>query len=140
VAAPALNAAAVVATKFAVMSDSVDTTMLWISTINLLLTLPALALPWSVDAATVPTLAIIVVLGPLGTYLSLWAVRFADVSALAPFDYTRLIVNSMAALILFREMPTRWGFVGMAIIIAGCLASSRPAKLPVSIGLSRTAS
>jgi drug/metabolite transporter (DMT)-like permease len=67
---------------------------------------------------------LIAIIGPLTTYMSLWAIRFADVSLLAPFDYTRLIVNVLIALILFREMPTPYAWLGMAVIVVGCIAQS----------------
>jgi drug/metabolite transporter (DMT)-like permease len=64
----------------------------------------------------------IAVLGPLATYLSLWALKHAEVAALAPWDYSRLVISTMAAIVIFHEMPSGWAWgAGMAAIIAGCL-------------------
>jgi drug/metabolite transporter (DMT)-like permease len=131
IAAPALNAAAVVSTRFAVKLDSVDTTMFWLSLVNMLVALPALAMSWHFDTSIIPLIVLVMIMGPLGTYLSLWAVRFAEVSFLAPFDYTRLIVNTLAALVLFHEMPGLYGWLGMFVIVAGCLLST-PLPRPLS--------
>ena len=72
--------------------------------------------PWMVAP-----LAGIAVGGPLGTYLLLHAVRFADVSALAPFQYIRLVVNTLAGLVVFREIPGIGTSLGLTLILAGCL-------------------
>jgi drug/metabolite transporter (DMT)-like permease len=120
-AAPALHAASVATSKAAIRADTVDTTMWWQGFANVPLALPGLVLPWHVEAWMLPVLVAIMVLGSLGTYLTLWAVRFADVSALAPFDYTRLIVIVLAGLVLFREFPNAWVWCGMAAILGGCL-------------------
>jgi drug/metabolite transporter (DMT)-like permease len=125
IAAPALNAAMQVSTKFAVRVDAVNTTMFWIFAISFLAFSPSLASEWhwpGIDVAV--CIGLIAILGPLATYMSLWAMHFADVSMIAPFDYTRLIVNTLIALILFREMPTPYGWLGMAIIVAGCIAQT----------------
>jgi drug/metabolite transporter (DMT)-like permease len=107
--------------------------MFWVSAINLALSSWAAVLPWQMpDGGTAIGIATVMILGPLGTYLSLWAVRFAEVSVLAPFDYTRLIVNTLAALIVFREMPDPYGWLGIAIIVAGCTAQSVRANMRVA--------
>jgi drug/metabolite transporter (DMT)-like permease len=125
IAAPALNAAMQVSTKFAVRSDSLNTTMFWIFAISFVLFSPAIATDWESPSGEILVLVgLIAVIGPLTTYMSLWAIRFADVSMLAPFDYTRLIVNVLIALILFREMPTPYAWLGMAVIVAGCVVQS----------------
>ena len=125
IAAPALNAAMQVSTKFAVRLDSTNTTMFWVFAISFVVFSPAIATDWEMPSGGIlACVALIAIIGPLTTYMSLWAIRFADVSMLAPFDYTRLIVNVLIALILFRELPTPYAWLGMAVIVLGCAAQS----------------
>jgi drug/metabolite transporter (DMT)-like permease len=130
IAAPALNAAMQVSTKFAVKLDAVNTTMFWVFSISLVLFSPAIATAWEWPSGEIVIYVVLIaIFGPLATYMSLWAMRFADVSTLAPFDYTRLIINALIALILFREMPTLYSWLGMAIIVGGCLVQTTQAGL-----------
>lgn len=113
----ALGAAAAVASKRAIQIDSVNTTMWWVTGANLVVAAPAIP---SLDPELLPELGVIMIVGPLGTYLLLWALAHAAVSMIAPFEYTRLVVQSLAALILFHEVPSGWAWWGMAAIVAGC--------------------
>ena len=125
IAGPALNAAMQVSTKFAVKLDAINTTMFWVSAISFVLFCPAIATEWAMPSGEVLIcLGLITIIGPITTYMSLWAIRFADVSLLAPFDYTRLILNVLIALIVFRELPTLYAWLGMAIIVVGCVAQA----------------
>lgn len=120
--APALNAGMQVATRFAVRLDAIDTTMAWIGGIALVLFSPAMALPWPRPKGDLAILLMLLLfLGPIATYTSLLALRLADVSLLAPFDYSRLIVNTLAAIAFFAELPSLLAWCGMTIIIVGCL-------------------
>ncbi len=73
----------------------------------------------------------IAVLGPAGTYLRLVAIRLADVSVLAPYDYTRPVLNVMLAFVLFAEVPGWQSWAGAAIILLACALATdgMPARL-----------
>jgi drug/metabolite transporter (DMT)-like permease len=124
-AAPALNACQVIASKAAVAADSPNTTMWWITLFNLAFAAPAPVLAsWQLTSAMVLPLTIVLVSGPLGMYLTLWAVRYANVAAIAPFDYTRLLIATAAALVIFHETPNFWKYLGIIVIVVGLLVSS----------------
>jgi drug/metabolite transporter (DMT)-like permease len=125
---PAMGAAAAAASKKAILADSVNTTMWWVTGANLLLALPALAMPWRLEPDVAPALLAVMILGPAGTYALLWSIRYAPISKLAPFEFTRLIVAAAAALVLFQELPTLAAWCGIAAIIIGCLLQTLKAR------------
>ncbi len=57
-------------------------------------------------------------LGGLGQILLTESYRFADVSTIAPFEYISIILGSIAAYILFSEVPTATTLIGAAIVVA----------------------
>lgn len=46
------------------------------------------------------------------------AYRTGEATAVAPFDYTRLLFATVLGLILFGEVPDGWTVAGAAIIVA----------------------
>jgi drug/metabolite transporter (DMT)-like permease len=77
---------------------------------------PGLIESWPVTAW--PYLAAIAILGPVSLYLGLLAIDAADLSILAPYDYSRLILAAGVAFVAFGEIPTLSAFLG-ATVIAG---------------------
>ena len=116
--APALNAAMQVASHAAVRTDPVNVTMLYVATTATVTFAPALALPWRFELDAPGGRGW---LGPSATYLSLIALQRAEVAALAPWDYSGLLISSVAALVIFHEVPSGWAWCGMAAIVADCL-------------------
>jgi len=125
-AAPFFNGAALTATKILEKRDSPTTVMAWLSVIYL--TFSSLALiDWRTPPSAVwPWLGAIMVLGPLGTYMRILAIRAADVSVLAPFDYTRLVINAVVAVVVFNELPDTMTLIGAGIIVIGCVLATLP--------------
>jgi drug/metabolite transporter (DMT)-like permease len=109
-----LNAGAVVVTKVLGRKDSDLTVLAYVSAISLTCSIPGLALPWPVELT--PWLVAIAVLGPLAFYVSQVAIRFADVSVLAPFDYVRLVISAFVAFVMFSEAPNSSSIAGATII------------------------
>jgi drug/metabolite transporter (DMT)-like permease len=109
-----LNAAAVVVTKILGRKDSDLTVLAYVSAISLACSLPGLALPWPLQLT--PWLLAISVLGPLAFYVSQVAIRFAEVSVLAPFDYVRLVISAFVAFAVFSEVPNAGSIAGATII------------------------
>jgi drug/metabolite transporter (DMT)-like permease len=134
-AAPFFNAAALTATKFLEQRDSSLTIMAWLTAIYLLCSSPAL-LDWQELPASLWFWVItVMILGPLGTYLRILAIRAADMSVLAPYDYVRLVINGCFALVLFHEIPDPLSVVGAAMIVAGCVLVVLPARwIPILVG------
>lgn len=56
--------------------------------------------------------------GGLGQIFLTESYRFADVSTIAPFEYCSIILGSIAAYILFSEVPTVTTLIGAAIVVA----------------------
>jgi drug/metabolite transporter (DMT)-like permease len=125
--AAGLNAGAMAATKVLERNDSALTVMSYMTVISLAVSLPAVFSPWP-DIGKWPLLAMIAVLGPAALYTGLLAIRSADVSVLAPFDYARLIMAAAIGLVFFGEMPTFADFVGAAIITIVCVWVSTAAR------------
>lgn len=63
----------------------------------------------------------VAVFGALALYFAVLAYRTGEASALAPFDYLRLVLNTTMAAILFDQIPDIWTIVG-AIMIVGSSA------------------
>ena len=58
------------------------------------------------------------VLGGFAQYFVIKAVQYAQISAVAPFQYTELIGAVLFGLFVFGEFPDLWTWVGAAIITA----------------------
>ncbi|MGE0222632.1 MAG: DMT family transporter [Acetobacteraceae bacterium] len=125
----ALNAGAMVATKVMERRDSTLTIMAWLTTLSLIACLPALAAPLP-PVETWPWLLAIAVLGTSGLYIGLMAIRATDLTVLAPFDYTRLIMAAAFGMILFGEIPGLQSFIGAAIITVACTAAAMSVRPP----------
>ena len=63
-------------------------------------------------------LAAVGILGSLGQVAVAQAFRFAEVGAVLPFDFLKLIWAALLGLVLFAEVPDGWTLVGGAIIFA----------------------
>jgi len=114
-AASILNASAVVVTKLLSRKDSDLTVLAYVSAISLVCSIPGLALPWPLELS--PWLVAIAVLEPLAFYVGQVAIRFADVSALAPFDYSRLVISAVVAFFVFSEVPNTGSIAGATVIV-----------------------
>lgn len=120
IAAPFFNGAALTATKHLEKRDSPLTVMAWLSGIYLVFSLFALV-DWTMPRLEVwPWLIAIMILGPVGTYTRILAIRVADMSVLAPYDYIRLVINALVAVIVFRELPDTMTIIGASVIVIGC--------------------
>jgi drug/metabolite transporter (DMT)-like permease len=116
----AVAIASVAASKTAVRKDDPNTTLFWQNVVNVPLAILGLLAPWHIEGLLLG-LAAIAIIGTVGSWLMLWAVRYADASAIARLDYIRLPLKALAALVLFHEMPSPLAWCGMALIVAGCV-------------------
>lgn len=139
-AGSALNAGSMVATKALEKRDSTLTIMTWLTALSMVASLPALAQPWP-SINEWPALLGISVLGSSGLYVGLMAIRAADLSVLAPFDYSRLVMAAAFGFLWFSEWPDLSSLVGAAVIVLACAAatmSSRPGGRAKHRSLSRS--
>lgn len=65
-----------------------------------------------------PVLLTIGLCGTMGQFLMVGAVQLSEASALAPFDYVRLVFAIIAGYAVFGEFPDIWTWIGAFIIIA----------------------
>lgn len=70
------------------------------------------------------------IVGPLGYYALIAAMRIGEVSVITPFRYTRLIFAMAISWAVFSEPPDRWTLIGGAVIVAsGLYTPWRQARL-----------
>ena len=69
-------------------------------------------------------------IGALSQYLWILAFRAGEASAVAPFDYLRLLFAGLIGIILFGEYPDLWTIGGAAVVVASTIyIAQREARL-----------
>jgi drug/metabolite transporter (DMT)-like permease len=126
-AGAALNAGAMVTTKILERSDTPLTVLAYMSLISSAACLPGLFEPWPAPEVW-PWLLAIAILGPAALYAGLLAIRAADMSVIAPFDYTRLVMAAAIGFALFGETPNAADFAGAAIVTLACIWAAASAR------------
>jgi drug/metabolite transporter (DMT)-like permease len=91
--------------------------MAYLNLVSIVFSAPGAFQPWPI-ATLWPFALIIFALGPVSLYLGLLAIREADMSVLAPYDYLRLLLAAIVSLVAFSEVPNTTAFLG-ATIVAG---------------------
>jgi len=81
------------------------------------LLLPAMAAWRKPDLFDLLLLALIGFFGIVAQASYIFGMREGDASALAPFDYVRLIYAGLIGFVLFAEVPDLWSLLGAACII-----------------------
>jgi drug/metabolite transporter (DMT)-like permease len=111
----ALNGAAVVASRHLNRLDPPITIMAYVTLVGLVGGAPFAfePLPWD----QWPALLLIAAAGGASMWFGLLAIRDADVSLLAPYDYVRLPILMVLGLVLFAEFPPWTTLLGSALII-----------------------
>jgi drug/metabolite transporter (DMT)-like permease len=93
---------------------------------SVVLSLPAAIFFW--NWPTPEEWLLLVAVGILGVLAqSCWirSFRAGEASAVAPFDYLRLIFAALAGLAVFAELPTVWTLAGAAVIVLSTLYIAR---------------
>ena len=65
-------------------------------------------------------LALFGLLGSSGQYFLTRAYGAGEMTIIAPFDFTRIIVAGLLGFFFFNEIPDAWGFVGATVIMGSC--------------------
>ncbi len=128
----AANGAAInIATKGLTRTEPTQTIMVWIS-----VTMLASALPLAAFTSTVPTMREALLMlgiaaaGTIGQYASVSAYRLADVSAVAPVMYLRIVIAVGVGILVFGEAIDGLTLLGAAIVTGSALyITIREAKL-----------
>lgn len=99
--------------------DSPYVIIFWFTTVGSVIALPfALALWVTPLAGDWPLLVSIGFLGLIGQTAFTFAFSTGESSAVAPFDYMRLIFAGLFGYLFFAELPDGWSLTGAAIIMA----------------------
>lgn len=119
-----------------VTGDSVHTTLFYSALVGAVGS--TLALPLASDSAPLTGFAalLLVLMGVLagtGHWLMTRAYLIAPASLLTPFTYVQMVWATLFGYLVFAQIPDRWSFVGMAIIVASgvmlALVERRRARL-----------
>lgn len=120
-----MNGLGLVLTKYLEHRDSSLTVMFYINVIVVTCFSPGFADRISSTQVS-PWLLGLVLLGPIGQYFGILAVRYADASTLAPYSYIRLVIATAGALLIFGEIPDVLTIVGASLVLASCIIGSLP--------------
>lgn len=96
--------------------------LVWAATLGLVFALPGAALAWRWPS--LPDLVLLAAMGAIGT-LNQWCyikgMQIGDAAAMAPIDYTRLVMALGAGFLLFHELPNPWTMAGAAVVVGSTL-------------------
>ncbi|MCM2477609.1 DMT family transporter [Rhizobium sp. CG5] len=137
-----LGAAAMLQVRQLVHEEKTATIVLYFSLIASLLSAITWAFGWSVLAwSSLGLLAMAGFLGGIAQILLTESYRHADVSTIAPFEYTSILLGSGIAYLLFGDIPTLNTLIGTAIVAsAGIFIIYREHQLGLERKASRKAS
>jgi drug/metabolite transporter (DMT)-like permease len=106
--------------------DSELTTMFYVNVIAVVCNLPVLATTTLPEPDVWPWLSGVLIFGPVGMYLGLVAVRNASASSLGPYTLLRLVIAIIGGVVLFREIPDLFSWLGVVAILSSCLLALGP--------------
>jgi drug/metabolite transporter (DMT)-like permease len=117
-AAAGMAAANIVMVRILTRTDRTETMVFYaVAAQTAVLAVPA-ALNWETpDARELLLLAATAVVATMLQTCVVRGYRLAEASAMAPFEYTRLLFSTTAGLLLFAEVPDIWTGVGALILI-----------------------
>ncbi len=103
-------------------TEGTPTVIAWVGLVTTLASLPFAVLAWQPVS---PGDAAILLAFALFTPAIIWtlteALRAGEASAVAPFQYLRLVVIALFGWVLFDEVPDVWTWAGAAAILAGAV-------------------
>ncbi len=115
--AAVLAATAMILVRALIKTEKTPTIVLYFSLNSALLALLTVPFGWaSLDPATAALLVLSGLFGGVGQILLTHSYRFADVSTIAPFEYTSILLGIVIGYVLFGEVPT-WTMLGGTLIV-----------------------
>ena len=126
-----LNGLGFVLNRYLQEEDTAATTMFYANLVPVIANIPALMLT-GIPSVSLMNLWMpaIFLLGPLGMYLGIVAVKHADAAMLGPYTFLRLIIGVIGGVVIFHELPDICSACGAALILAGCALSSGTTRSP----------
>ena len=119
-------------------TESALTMILYFALVGMLMSIgPAIAVWRWPNGAEFALLALIGALGTAGQYVAVWGWSVGEATAVAPFDYSRLIFAAALGFVLFAEVPDPMTILGAGIIVASTLYIGRRAarvEAPTQVG------
>lgn len=115
-----------VCTKILSRTEKTLTIMFYTNTVTTFITGLVVLSVWKTPPlADILTLMGIGALGVFSQFCSVSALKHANPSFLAPFEYTRLCFAIPVGYLVFQETPTWWGIVGSLIIVGATYGLTR---------------
>jgi drug/metabolite transporter (DMT)-like permease len=120
----ALNGLAFVLNRYLQRKDTEATTLFYSSLVPLLGNMPILAVAELPVLETLLWLPGLLVIGPVGVYLGIVAVKNASAASLGPYTQLRLVFALLGGVLIFRELPDIFSALGAVLILASCMIGS----------------
>ncbi|THF52534.1 DMT family transporter [Allorhizobium terrae] len=118
-ASAALGAAAMLQVRQLVRTEKTPTIVLYFSIIATLISLASFPFGWSdLSASQLCLLAFAGVCGGAAQILLTESYRYADISTIAPFEYSSILFGSAIGYVLFDDLPSIHTLIG-TVIVAG---------------------
>ena len=123
-AGTSLNGLAFVLNRYLQRQDSQATTMFYSNVIPLLGNFSFIFLTGLPDGPILVWLPAIFLLGPLGMFAGMMAVRRANAATLGPFTLLQLVIAVPGSAVIFHELPNMYSVAGTILIIMSCIIST----------------
>lgn len=121
-AATVTSAVAAILIRNLVHSERTATIVLWFSLMASVISLGSLPFGWEAISTTQAALLITAgFCGGIGQILMTAAYRHAEISVVAPFEYTSIILAIVIGYVVFSDLPSLYMLVGGVIVVAAGL-------------------
>ena len=136
-----LGATAMLLVRRLILTEKTPTIVLYFSLNSALLSLLTIPFGWAaLDLRTASLLVLSGLFGGVGQILLTHSYRFADVSTIAPFEYTSILLGIAIGYLLFGEVPTWSMLAGTLIVVsAGIFVIFRERRIGIRRGGARQA-
>lgn len=136
-----VGAIAMLLVRRLVKTEKTSTIVMWFSMTATVLSLTSIPFGWDpMSTGQVGFLIAAGICGGLGQMLLTQSYRHADVSTIAPFEYTSMLIAIVVGYYAFGDIPTRQTIIGGAIVVAaGIFIILREQRLGLERARSRKA-
>lgn len=111
-----------VTSRMLTATETTKTVLAWVGLVTFSGVLPFAILAWvPLNLGDMALLLLVATVCPGIIFLVTEALRAGEASAIAPFQYLRIIVVAVAGWVLYGEVPDLFGWVGAAIILGGAM-------------------